>query len=133
MRKALIIVLVQAFISWNGVSSGSIQSQDWKAPPEADKINNPIYNNSVATNEGKKLFNQYCVICHGISGKGDGIAGMTLKPRPSNFTTDKVQSQTDGAIFWKMTNGRPPMASYKEILSENQRWQLVNYIRTLKK
>ena len=54
-----------------------------------------------------------------------------LKPRPGNFTKDAVQLQTDGAIYWKMTEGRAPMASYKTALTEQQRWQLVNYIRQL--
>jgi len=44
-----------------------------------------------------------------------------------------VQNQSDGAIYWKITNGNPPMASYKETLTEEQRWQLVNYIRELKR
>jgi len=74
-----------------------------------------------------------CVICHGAKGKGDGIAGVSLNPKPGNFTIERIQSQTDGAIFWKLTNGKAPMAAYKEILTETQRWELVNYIRTFKK
>jgi mono/diheme cytochrome c family protein len=61
------------------------------------------------------------------------MAGMSLNPRPANFATEKFQSQTDGAIYWKLSEGRPPMAGYKTMLKENQRWQLVNYLRTLKK
>lgn len=109
------------------------QNREWKAPPEADKLKNPFKGNITATDEGKKIYKQMCAICHGNTGKGDGMAGMSLNPRPSNFTTEKVQSQSDGAIYWKLTEGRPPMAAYKNILKEEQRWQLVNYIRTLKK
>jgi len=109
------------------------QTGEWIAPEEADALVNPYKNNTEATKEGKKQFNQLCAICHGNKGKGDGIAGAALNPKPANFTTVKFQSQTDGAIFWKMTNGRSPMASYKEILTDDQRWQLVNYLRTLSK
>lgn len=104
---------------------------DWKAPPDADKVSNPLKGNTAATALGKKLYTQLCVVCHGDKGKGDGIAGISLNPRPANHSSQKVQSQTDGAIFWKITTGRPPMASYTKTLTETQRWQLVNYIREL--
>ncbi len=106
---------------------------DWVAPASADKIENPVKGDEGAIKEGKILFKQMCSICHGDKGKGDGIAGAALTPKPTNFTTEKMQGQTDGAIYWKMTEGRAPMAAYKDILKEEQRWQLVNYIRTLKK
>jgi len=107
--------------------------EDWKAPKEADNLKNPLKGNSSAISEGQKLYNNMCMICHGNKGKGDGVAGMGLNPRPTNLTTSIVQTQSDGAIFWKLTTGRAPMAAYKELLTEDQRWQLVNYIRTLKK
>jgi len=103
----------------------------WKAPASANSLKNPYTANANATAAGKTLYKQFCAICHGDKGKGDGLAGMNLKPRPGNFTKDAVQSQTDGAIYWKMTEGRAPMASYKTALTEQQRWQLVNYIRQL--
>ncbi|HEY4800958.1 MAG TPA: cytochrome c [Bacteroidia bacterium] len=108
------------------------QTSIWVAPKEADLIKNPLEDNLTAAKEGKKLYLQNCAVCHGDKGKGDGIAAAGLTPKPANHTSDKVQNQSDGAIFWKMTTGRPPMASYKEALTETQRWQLVNYIRTLK-
>ncbi len=109
------------------------QSGQWVAPKEADKVINPIEGSESGAKAGKKLYANYCVICHGAKGKGDGVAGAALNPKPANFTKDKFQNQTDGAIFWKLTEGRSPMASYKTILTEEQRWQLVNYTRTLKK
>ncbi len=105
----------------------------WVAPESANTIKNPFAGNADATKKGKKLYNQLCNICHGDQGKGDGMAGAALTPKPADLTSDKVQSQSDGAIYWKITNGRPPMASYKDVLKEEERWQLVNYIRTLKK
>ena len=108
-------------------------NETWKAPATAKSIANPLKSNSEATAEGKKLYSNMCAVCHGNKGRGDGIAGMTLKPRPSNLTQGLVQDQTDGEIYWKLTEGRAPMASYKELLTEEQRWQLVNYLRTFKK
>ncbi len=109
------------------------QSGDWEAPAEADKLKNPLKDLTKASELGEELFNVQCAICHGESGTGDGIAGVGLTPRPADLTSEKVQKQSDGAIFWKITTGRPPMASYEAIYSDEQRWQLVAYIRTLPK
>lgn len=124
---SLIIGLMMSFSYYYGGGT------PWVAPKSADAVKNPLKGNVSATAEGKKLFAQMCAICHGNKGKGDGMAGMSLNPRPTNFTKESVQAQTDGAIYWKITEGRAPMASYKASLKDNQRWQLVNYIRTLKK
>ena len=109
------------------------QPSPWVAPKDADAVSNPLKDNATAVPEGKKLYVKYCVVCHGDKGKGDGIAAPSLNPRPADHSCEKVQSQTDGAIFWKMTTGRAPMASYAKSLTETQRWQLVDYIRTLNK
>ena len=130
---SMLISLFIVFSGWESNYCKLPQSKEWIAPASADKIVNPLKSNEKATKEGKKIYIQFCSICHGNLGKGDGLAAISLSPRPGNFTTSKVQNQSDGAIFWKMSEGRAPMASYKEILKEDQRWQLVNYIRTLKK
>lgn len=124
------IVILTSFLLGSVISKA--QTTPWVAPASANELKNPFSGNEDATKKGKKLFNQLCNICHGDKGKGDGMAGAALNPKPANFTTDKVQSQSDGALFWKMTTGRAPMAAYKDQLTEEQRWQLVNYIRTLK-
>jgi len=105
----------------------------WVAPKSADAISNPLKNDLTAIKKGKAIFVQFCAICHGDKGKGDGLAGAALNPKPASFITEKFLKQTDGAIYWKLTEGRPPMAGYKETLSETQRWQLVNYLKSLKK
>lgn len=109
------------------------QNGDWVAPKSADNLKNPFKESQAAIGKGKITYQQMCAICHGEKGKGDGMAGMSLKPRPANFTSEKVQNQTDGALYWKLTTGRAPMAAYKDILSEQERWQLVSYLRTFKK
>ena len=110
---------------------GTKTENSWKAPNEANELVNPMNGNVTASLEGKKIFNQMCSVCHGEKGKGDGIAGAGLTPHPANFTSETICSETDGAIFWKMTTGKAPMASYKTILTEEKRWQLVTYIRQL--
>lgn len=74
-----------------------------------------------------------CAVCHGSHGKGDGIAGVSLNPIPTNFFWEEFQSQTDGSIYYKITVGKIPMAGYGSTMSEIERWQLVNYLRTFHK
>lgn len=109
------------------------QPRKFPSPPSADAVANPLKGNDQATLEGKKVYTMYCVTCHGVKGKGDGIAAPGLAKPPADHTSDFVQKQTDGAIFWIITQGNSPMPTYKTTLTETQRWQVVNYIRTLAK
>jgi mono/diheme cytochrome c family protein len=129
MRAAFICMILMIVARDSGSSAPGTQGE-WTAPAEANKLINPYNGNPSAVSEGRKAYVQLCIVCHGEKGKGDGIAALSLDPKPGNFTSSKVQSQSDGAIYWKMTEGRPPMASYKTTLTDAQRWQLVNYIRT---
>lgn len=128
----LMLFMVAASFTKNSETSAvAVQEGDWIAPSSANKLVSPIKDIVEASKEGKKNFQIQCAICHGEEGKGDGIAGMGLNPRPADLTSSKVQKQSDGALFWKLTNGRPPMASYSGIFTAMQRWQLIAYIRTL--
>lgn len=129
MQKVIYALLAMLTIS---VMNSKAYSQEWIAPKSAENIENPIKNDKVSIKEAKKIFTNMCLICHGAKGKGDGVASVALNPKPANFSSDKIQKQSDGALFWKLTEGRTPMAPYKEILTEKQRWQLVNYIRIFK-
>lgn len=127
--KALILLPV-IFLCCNNTFS---QSRKFPSPASADALANPVKGNAQATLEGKKTYTLYCVTCHGSKGKGDGIAAPGLSKPPADHTSDFVQKQTDGALFWIITEGNNPMPTYKSTLTEMQRWQVVNYIRTLAK
>lgn len=123
------IIFAQDNNSENQNKTGS--SSEWIAPASANKLNNPVAEISAATDKGGELFVQNCTTCHGTSGEGDGPTADMLDTKPADLTSSKVQKESDGAIFWKITNGKGAMASYKKDLSEEQRWQLVNYVRKL--
>ncbi len=109
------------------------QGNEWNAPEVAKKNANPVQSNEVSIVAGKKVYVKECLSCHGKKGKGDGPSIATLEKSPGDLTLQKVQLQTDGELFWKITEGRKPMPSTKKALTEEQRWQVVNYVRTLKK
>jgi mono/diheme cytochrome c family protein len=102
---------------------------EWKAPAEAKNMKNPV----TGVADAKKAVETNCTPCHGASGKGDGPAAAALPPpKPADWTSAKVQGQTDGELFWKITSGRGAMPPWKH-LPDKDRWEIVNYIRTLKK
>ena len=104
----------------------------WDTPAWTDTIHNPYAHNQAVTDSSKILYQQICSVCHGAGVKGDGVAAAGLSVRPANHTGNEVQSQTDGSLFYEMSNGHAPMPAYKSVLTEKQRWGLINYIRTLR-
>jgi mono/diheme cytochrome c family protein len=129
-RREFLFGIVFIFILSFSTSVFSQQST-WRAPAAADAIINPLKGSPTAAVEGKKTYLSMCAVCHGETGKGNGAASVALTPHPANFLAITIKNESDGAIFWKLTNGRPPMASYETLLTETQRWQLVVYIRQL--
>lgn len=91
------------------------QDGQWIAPPNSNKMINPLAKNTQATAEGKNIFKKQCSICHGETGKGDGMAGAGLNPKPTNLTSENIAKQSDGTIFWKITTGKSPMHSVLRI------------------
>jgi mono/diheme cytochrome c family protein len=100
---------------------------EWRAPAEAVAKRNPLAKKPEAAAGGKKLFLRNCAECH----QDDG-AGM-MKKHSADFQLPAVQEQSDGSLFWKITNGNPDrgMPSFSQ-LPEMQRWQLVLFLRTLR-
>lgn len=132
IKKKKIIILVLGVLSITLSSFVSTQDEKWVAPKEADQLINPLSNDTSDIEKGKKIYIQICAVCHGVSGKGDGPNAPTLKRKPANHTSKEVQMQSDGVLYWKISKGRDPMPSYKDVFTKTQRWQLVKYLRTLK-
>jgi mono/diheme cytochrome c family protein len=111
---------------------GLAAAKTWQAPEEAKKVKNPEKSAPESIAKGKEIFTKTCVVCHGDKGDGKGPAGAALNPPPANFTDKKaMDTMTDGELFWKMSKGDgSAMASYEKQISETDRWNLVNYIRT---
>ncbi len=107
---------------------------DWEVPEEAKKMKNPVPSTAAALAAGKSLYTEKCASCHGDTGNGQGPQASMYSVKPADFTDAHMMSEmTDGEIFWKMSEGRRPMPAYKRQFTEEQRWQLVDYIRSLAK
>jgi len=104
-------------------------AQEWKVSATAKAVKNPVAR-TAGMKDGKPLYESNCVLCHGVAGKGDGPAGMALNPKPRNLADKAVQGETDGQLFWKISEGRGVMPSFKS-LTDKDRWSLVHYLRSL--
>jgi mono/diheme cytochrome c family protein len=132
-RRALTAAAgVAGLVVATGIAGVSAQNE-WKAPPEAKNLKNPQPPTPTSIANGKKLAEANCVSCHGPKGKGDGPATAALPPpKPADWTAPRVKTETDGELFWKISDGRGAMPPFKH-LPERDRWDLVNYIRSLQK
>ena len=131
---ALGILVFLASAAFVAQVAAADDDKPWVAPEAARQVKNPVPVNPESLAAGSQLFHENCAPCHGETGKGDGDTGKIIKKKPANFTDAKLMSEeTDGSLFWKMSEGRGPMPSWKDELSDKERWQLVNYIRKLTK
>lgn len=96
----------------------------------AMKLKNPVPATASSVAYGHKMFNTYCVPCHGESGTGDGLVGAKLIVRPFDLTAARVQKEFPEAyIFAHVTFGGPLMPSYGNDMTPKERWDVVNYVR----
>jgi len=103
----------------------------WKAPSFRARKKNPVAVDAQSIAAGKTLYIQECISCHGSAGKGDGPAASDLVKAATDLSSPVVADQSDGALFWKISTGRSPMPTFKDLATDEQRWQVVNYMRTL--
>jgi len=127
-RGWLVLTMVAALtVALGGLA---VAQAPWMAPAAEKQKKNPLAADAKAVAQGQKVAQVNCISCHGAKGKGDGAAAVALNPKPADWTSKKVQDESDGEIFWKISTGRGAMPSWKH-LPENDRWALVRYIRTL--
>ena len=126
LRLVTVGAAVVTLVAGAALTSAWAQGE-WKAPADAKAVKNPVK----GVGNAKKNIETNCVTCHGAGGKGDGAAAAALPPpKPADWTSAKVASETDGELFWKISNGRGAMPPWKH-LPDKDRWEIVNYIRTL--
>ena len=103
----------------------------WQIPAEEKLRKNPLTVNDANYNAAKPIYNEKCANCHGDSGKGDGSDAMMYDPAPSDLTdAAHMNKLSDGEIYYQITQGRKPMPSFRNKLTEQQRWQLVILVRS---
>ena len=128
VRRVSILTLVAGL----SFASAAVAQAPWVAPEAEKAKKNPLPNDKKVIEQGEKVAKMNCASCHGAKGKGDGAAAAALNPKPADWTSSRVRGETDGELFWKISNGRGPMPPWKH-LPENDRWAVIRYIRSLNK
>lgn len=105
--------------------------EEWKVPARAAKKKNPVPADESQVAQGLALYRKECLSCHGETGRGDGPGAKDLEKPAGNLADPKMWSQTDGTLFFKITEGRKPMPTFEKMFTDEQRWQIVTYVRTL--
>ena len=130
-RKILFVLLLALFLV--AVAYAYFQeNKPWVIPEEAKARKNPLQPSEAALKSAKASYAESCANCHGDSGKGDGSEAMRYDPKPADFTDARhMNTVTDGALFYQISQGRKPMPAFKRRMTEDQRWQLVLLVRSL--
>jgi mono/diheme cytochrome c family protein len=132
--KLLILITVSGLFLLTAAFKADQQPKPWPVPEKAAKTPNPVKSSSESISAGKALWSQHCSSCHGKTGLGDGTKAAQLKTQPNDLTVASFQSQSDGSMFYKISEGREDMPSFKKKIPDaDDIWDLVNYMRTLKK
>jgi mono/diheme cytochrome c family protein len=135
LKKILFLILISMLIPAACSSSGSSSNTTESAtaapvPTEYAGLTNPLGEDAAA--QGAQIFRTNCEMCHGPQGHGDGPAGQALEPRPRNLA-ELQKNSGDDFLFWRIREGKPgtPMVAWKGILTDEQIWQAISFIRTL--
>jgi mono/diheme cytochrome c family protein len=124
MLAAAIVLLALGVTAMN-------MMKNWGESAAARKLKNPVPATAEALGAGKADYSEHCRNCHGERGDGKGEKAAELSVAPGDFTdARKLNGRTDGELYWQITRGRLPMPAFDDKLSDQQRWQLVDYIRT---
>jgi mono/diheme cytochrome c family protein len=116
-------IIILTFLLSGLVLIATAQFPPWDVPAEANEVENPVEADKKSLEEGKAFYEMNCQACHGASGLGDGVI-------PSgNMTSKEFTDQTDGALFWKLQEGRGQMPSFSAA-DDEELWNVINYIRT---
>lgn len=120
LNISLLLFVLMPVLSW--------AQSDWMVSKKKQKDTNPITYSKESVKAGKIVFLANCKSCHGDPGKANGLP---LAPPPTDIALQTfLDKNSDGSLFHKMTDGQATMPTYKTILNNEQRWNIVNYIRS---
>jgi mono/diheme cytochrome c family protein len=128
-RKILFVILLLVIAGAIGFTIW--QNRPWTVPESARSLKNPITPSDANLDTIRPIYRDKCSSCHGLTGRGDGHDASLYDPKPTDFTNSwHMHAVTDGELFYKLTEGRKPMPSFKKRLTDADRWRMVLLIRT---
>ena len=127
----IIALLGSVLITVSGEQPGA--AEKWIAPAAEARKKNPVAVSESSLAAGQKIYVKRCLACHGKTGNGDGPDAADLGIDPAKLSDPVIRQETDGEFFWKITVGKKPMPNYGTRLSPADRWNVINYLRSLAK
>jgi copper transport protein len=123
---SVVVIGLGVFLALRAQPAGTLASQDVRA------MRNPYAPTQESLAIGQRIYGESCATCHGVSGRGDGPAAAVLNPRPADLRVHMAAGHTDGELFTWLSEGveGTAMPAFKDQLSEEERWHIINYIRT---
>jgi len=109
---------------------GMGHNNHWTAPEEAASRSNPVEASELSLTRGAEAYRANCVSCHGTEARGDGQLAAHLNPAPADLVM-MAPMHPAGDLAWKIEVGRGAMPAWKGLLSEEQVWDIVNYLKSL--
>ena len=108
-----------------------VEPKDYGVPADVANVVNPIEADDSSQQQGEEIYSTSCIDCHGEEGRGDGPVGVRQNPKPSDFRADHVKDLSDGELFYIISHGIEGSAMQAFVFfDEEDRWHLVNYLRT---
>ncbi|HZX72827.1 MAG TPA: cytochrome c [Cyclobacteriaceae bacterium] len=132
--KANYYLIVLLMVSSVFFSFTYYQTKPWVVPEKSASTKNPVKSDAESLKLGKEVWNKHCSVCHGKAGAGDGSKAAQLKTGMEDMSTGAVQGLSDGALYYKIAEGRDEMPSFKKKIPDSEEvWSAINFIRTFKK
>lgn len=129
--KTIKLLSIIGIVSLAFFSFTTITQDKWVVPEKYVNMKNPT-DPAVDLNVGKALYSKHCQSCHGKEGYGDGPKASDMRGDLGDFSSPEFHEQTDGELFYKTSFGRLDMPEYtKKMPDDEDRWLIVNYMRTL--
>jgi mono/diheme cytochrome c family protein len=134
MKSRIVKIFLIAFASTAFLILVNAQGvQQWIVPAKFKTMKNPTSASKENLSNAKDLYSKHCKSCHGNTGLGDGTKAASLDAPCGDFSTAKFHAQTDGEIFFKISEGGGKMLSFKKTIpDDNDRWMIVHYLRNFK-
>ncbi len=144
MQNTIYLILLVLAVGLSlAACGGSVPSQEaieapetGEVPEEYSSLTNPLTGDVQAASGGQSVYNKYCSACHGDQGAGDGVASAGLNPAPKNIAALEDNLE-DGYLYWRISDGglvepfNSAMPAWRNVLSEEERWQVITYLRQL--
>ncbi len=111
-----------------GFATIQVMAHSWMAPKEAAEMKNPIVLDAESARKGKEAYLDNCASCH-----GDNLEGLKAEEAGLDIDTPnlkhRLKTHTEGDFFWKINEGRGEMPAFKDELSDDEKWHIINYIK----